>query len=505
VAIYQQSGQHIRAVGLAKQLLERQPRNAGLHVLHGQNLAAAGSPVEARKAFEAALAAAPGTTSAAIGLAGLDAESGQPNSAEARLNAVLSQHKDHVDAMLAMAALSERGTRLVEAQRWLERADDSAGPNNIQAGLALVEFHLRHGRQEGARSALDRLTGKAPDTLPVLVAAARVYAMSGDNPGARTALSRASTLAGFEVPTLMLIARLQQQVGHVAGAVQSTSKVLTQRPKDLDAQVLMAELELAGGELVKAEQRARDVIAAHPRAGAGHLLLGDIATTQGRHAVALEAYRKAQQVQPSSRHVAQLFAAQSRSDASAARQLAARWLDKNPADAAVRRMLADFHAQRNELPAAKLQYQALLKQRPDDAEAMNNLANVLLLAGESGALPLAERAMALKPGAPHLIGTAGWAAFKAGQVDRALQLLRDARLRDPANAHTRYFLGAVLAASGRHAEARTELQAAIKGGEGQAFASDADHREQWQFDLQQHHHGQLPGRCKCLELGWRLQ
>jgi predicted Zn-dependent protease len=139
----------------------------------------------------------------------------------------------------------------------------------------------------------------------------------------------------------------------------------------------------------------------------------------------------------------------------------------------VRRMLADLHAQRNELPAAKKQYQALLKQQPDDAEAMNNLANVLLLAGEPGALPLAERAMALRPGASHIIGTAGWAAFKAGQPDRALQLLRDARLRDPSNAHTRYFLGSVLAETGRTAEARSELRAALQAGAGQAFSRDA--------------------------------
>ena len=87
---------------------------------------------------------------------------------------------------------------------------------------------------------------------------------------------------------------------------------------------------------------------------------------------------------------------------------------------------------------------------------------------------MAEQALARKPGAPHIIGTAGWAAFKAGQADRALQLLRDARLRDPANADTRYFLGAVLASKGRTTEAREELEGAMRLSTSFASAKDAE-------------------------------
>ncbi len=473
VAVYQQSGQPARAARLAGQLLRREPRNAGMHILHGQNLAAAGDAAAARKAFEAALAITPDAPLAQIGLARLESSVGQVDAAVGRLNSVLAQHKDHPETLLELARLAERQNKLADAQRWLERADDNAGPDAIQAGLALVDFHLRHSQEAGARAALSRLTGKAPDSLPVLLASARVYASAGDRSGARAVLSRASGMAGFEPATLLLVARMQQQIGHLAGAVQSAAKLLAERPRDLDAQTLMAELELAQGETALAEKHARQIVVDHPRSGAGHVLLGDLAQAAGHSGPALEAFRKAQQVEPSSRHLARLFIAQLGSDAPGAQALAERWLDKNPGDTQVRRMLADSHAQRQQLPAAKRQYEALLRQRPDDAEALNNLANVLLLSGADGALPLAERAMALKPGAAHIIGTAGWAAFKAGQPDRALQLLRDARLRDPGNAHTRYFLGTVLAQAGRRAEAREELQAALKGSEQQSFAQDA--------------------------------
>ena len=100
---------------------------------------------------------------------------------------------------------------------------------------------------------------------------------------------------------------------------------------------------------------------------------------------------------------------------------------------------------------------------PTDVTALNNLAQVLIQLGDApGALKVAERAMAQQANLPHVIGTAGWAAFKAGQPERALQLLRDARLRDPGNPETRFYLGTALASAGRRGEAREELEAALR-------------------------------------------
>ena len=49
-----------------------------------------------------------------------------------------------------------------------------------------------------------------------------------------------------------------------------------------------------------------------------------------------------------------------------------------------------------------------------------------------------------------------------------------ARLRDPNNAASRYFLGAVLADKGRKAEAREELEGALRGGLNTAYAKGAE-------------------------------
>ena len=154
--------------------------------------------------------------------------------------------------------------------------------------------------------------------------------------------------------------------------------------------------------------------------------------------------------------------------------MARQWLKDHPGDTRVLRALGDSEARNGDLAAARRAYEALLQQAPRDADALNNLAIVLVGLKDATAVKVAEQALALKPQTAYIIGTAGWAAFHAGQSDRALQLLRDARLRDPANANTRYFLAAVLAQQGRKGEARQELQAALQAGSNMAYTKDAN-------------------------------
>jgi tetratricopeptide (TPR) repeat protein len=85
---------------------------------------------------------------------------------------------------------------------------------------------------------------------------------------------------------------------------------------------------------------------------------------------------------------------------------------------------ADSQLDAGNLTAARRHYEALAKRVPNDGEALNNLAFVMIQQKDAAALATAERALASNPNAPHF-GTAGWAAWHAGQKERAVQLLRD--------------------------------------------------------------------------------
>jgi cellulose synthase operon protein C len=188
----------------------------------------------------------------------------------------------------------------------------------------------------------------------------------------------------------------------------------------------------------------------------------------------LAAFRQAHLLEQSTESLLRVHKSMVRTDPSGATQLAEQWLRARPRDTAVRRVLADGYARNGNLAAARAAYEAIVRTQPDDAETLNNLAQVLILSNDPGAQKMAELALQKQPGASHIIGTAGWAAHKAGQDDRALQLLREARLRDPNNPDTRYYLGAVLASVGRNTEAKDELQGALKVSRDFATAAEAE-------------------------------
>jgi len=231
---------------------------------------------------------------------------------------------------------------------------------------------------------------------------------------------------------------------------------------------LMAEVELRQGAPAKAEQRARQVLAAAPKRAVGYGLLGDIAVARGQTAAAVDAYRKAYQVEPSTETVLRLFnLLLAQENGKPALQVAEQWLGTHAQDQTVRKLLADGYARSGNFLAARGHYESYLKVSPDDAEALNNLANVLLRLKDPSALALAERAMAKDSANANAIDTLAWALFQSGQaaqMERSLQLLRDARLREPGNSAIRYHLAAVLARSGRKTEARDEVEAALKNG-----------------------------------------
>ena len=107
---------------------------------------------------------------------------------------------------------------------------------------------------------------------------------------------------------------------------------------------------------------------------------------------------------------------------------------------------------------------------------MNNLANVLLRLKDPGAVKVAEQSVAKNPANASAIDTLGWALYASEKPEdrsRALQLLRDARLRDPGNAEIRYHLSVMLAQAGRKNEARDELDAALKPGKPFESATEA--------------------------------
>ncbi|MDO9072058.1 MAG: PEP-CTERM system TPR-repeat protein PrsT [Rubrivivax sp.] len=465
VALYLNDRKFKKATEVAEALVRRMPSQPGFHNLLGMARAKAGDGTKARAAFEQAARLDPSFVDPQLNLARLDISARQYEAAVARFNAILKANDKHIETLVEagqFAALRGQGD---EATRLLSRAADlSTAPGDLHAPFALFEHHLRAGRVGAAQEAARRLMSKAPDNVMVIVANARAALAAKTPDAARPLLVNAARLSNFDAPLLTKVALLQMGAGDTKAAAYSLSKALQGDPNHLPALALLTDAEIQLGEIPSAEKRARDIAAHHPKLGVGHALLGDIAAARGQWPAAIAGYRKAHQVEPTSSSALRLQRTLATRDLRGAAEVAEQWLKTHPNDIAVRRLQADNLVLAGNMPAARAAFEHLLKVSPNNADALNNYAHVLLALNDTiGAGKAAAAALAAKPDAPNIIGTAGWVAFKSGQTDRALQLLRDARLRDPTNADTRYFLAAALARAGRNGEAREELESALQG------------------------------------------
>ncbi|MDH0868113.1 XrtA/PEP-CTERM system TPR-repeat protein PrsT [Mitsuaria sp. GD03876] len=465
MSLYLRGGQPAKAVAIGEKLVKQAPSNPTTWIQLGVARKATGNLAGAREAYQKAAQLDAALPEAQLGLARVDITERKFDDAQARLAAMLKADEKNADALYEMALLSEARGQAAEVPRWLAKATDVSTGRNTRADQALVAWLLKQDQPGPALEAAKKLLGKAPDDPQTLITYARAQLANRDVNGARATLTNAARRSGFGADPLAQIAGLQLDARDLAGAAYSLDKALQTAPQHVGALALSSTVATQQGNLVLAEKQARQVIQLRPQAALGYSLLADVAQARKQPAQALEALRKAHEVQPTSGSLLALMRALGRQDPAgkAAPELAERWLKTRPNDLAAWKALGDAQARAGVYPAARRSYETALKLKADDVDALNNLANTLVRQGDpAAATAVAERALALEPRNVAVIDTAGWAFHLAGNADRALQLLRDARLREPNSPDIRFHLAAALAKAGRKAEAREELDVALR-------------------------------------------
>ena len=463
VNLYLRSGQTAKALAVADSLVKTNPNNPSVLLVQAATKSSMRDFVGARAIYERVVLLDNTLLEAKLGLARIDIATQAFDSAKKRLGDLLKANDHSVDVLFEMAVLYEVWGKNDEALKWLDNAVEASGPRETRANFAQVAWHLRKGQAPLALAAAKLLLAKQPEDVASLQVYASAQLANNDTIGARSTLTNASRRAGFEAPTQVEIARDQVRIRDLPGAAYSLDKALSALPDYLPAQVLMVTVDLRQEDYARAEKRTQQIVQSHPKLAVGYGLMADIALMRGQNAAAIIALRRSYEIQPSTQTLMRLFNAQLGQDGGkSAIDLAESWMRSHPKDLIVQKALADAQARTGNFAAARRAYEGALKLRPNDAEALNNLANVLLRLKDPGALKFAENALEQSLKNPLLLDTAGWANHIAGNKDRALALLRDARLREPGNPEIRYHLAAVLAQAGRKAEAKEELEAALR-------------------------------------------
>jgi Flp pilus assembly protein TadD len=115
-------------------------------------------------------------------------------------------------------------------------------------------------------------------------------------------------------------------------------------------------------------------------------------------------------------------------------------------------------------PEAKPLYEHVLRLQPDNAIALNNLAYQMAESGADldQALTMAQRAKQQRPTDNNVADTLGWIYIKKNLSDAAIGIFKDLVQKEPARATYRYHLAMALFQKGDKAQAKKELEQALK-------------------------------------------
>jgi tetratricopeptide (TPR) repeat protein len=241
-------------------------------------------------------------------------------------------------------------------------------------------------------------------------------------------------------------------------------KAAAMSPEYAEPVIALAQLYEQNGRAQDAMKLAEDLRGRFPKLPLGHELKGDLLVRAEQYAQASRSYEAAYALRPSGAIAVKHHGAMARAGAKADGTRLDQWLKAHPDDAATRQYLADQQLRAGDLVAAGENYRKVLKAQPDNAFAMNNLANVYLLQKDPRALETAQEALKLSPNNANIIDTVGFALTESGAAARAVPLLRKAVSLDPDSTEYRVHLATALARSGDREAARAEVKRLVDAG-----------------------------------------
>jgi putative PEP-CTERM system TPR-repeat lipoprotein len=259
-----------------------------------------------------------------------------------------------------------------------------------------------------------------------------------------------------------MLAQAKLGVKDVSGSRKSFKKAISITPEFLPAQLGLAHLELNEKNNTAALKIAKQIKSQRPKEIFGYQLEGDIYSQSGDFAKAINAYEKALETKEHPQVVVALYQARKKAKRGNPQSVLEQWLEKNPDDQGMRSILASYYQERGDFPKAVELYEQIIKSRPKDVVALNNLAWSAFELGHKDSLKYAQRAYDLATENPAVMDTYGWLLIRGNEHKRGVDILRQAVALAPHVAEIRYHLGVGLHKLGLDTEAESEIKRTLE-------------------------------------------
>ncbi len=437
-----------------------------------------GKKDEARALIDEILAADERNTDGLLRRAALQIDADQFDQAIVNLRTVLDNNPDSAEAMLLMSAAFERQDNFSFAQAEMTKAFE-ASKKDAKVGNQFARFLLRRKNPARAEEVLVDALAAHPNDVANLRLLASIRLAKQDWRGAE------------EVGEMLEKAGNQDQLAsNVKSAAyigledfNSVIDTLTESNEEapLSAQPLttLVSAYIRQERTGEAEALLTGILDADPENYTAQLLLARVYSAQKDTAKFESSLSKATETHPDRIEAYEVLYRSYLADGrrNMAAELIERGMRAAPQNEALKVFKADVLLSQGDREGALEIYSSLIDARPDDRIIANNfvsLSSDLRLddASVARALEIAKTIESLEN--PFYRDTVGWAYYRAGQHDKALEYISQAVAGMENNAEMIYHLGAVQAAKGDVVSAKENLEKAISiGGDDFVYADDA--------------------------------
>jgi putative PEP-CTERM system TPR-repeat lipoprotein len=446
-----------QALAAVQSLEKQQADNPQVYNLKGVVYLAKGDSANARAAFEKAVALQPTYFPAVTNLSRLDLRDNKPEAAKQRFEKVLEKDKNNYGAMAALGELALLQKHTDEATSWFEKGS-SANPEAVVPAVKLGTHYLRINQPQKALTLARKYLTNNPTNPDLLELQGQAQIAAKDPSGALETYSKLVNVLPKSAPAQLRLAGAHMMLKNEAAAADDIKHAIELQPEFIPARLAQIELALRTHRTDDALAQARQLQKLNSKLPVGYAVEGDVLLVQNKPAEALAAYEKAQSIAKSPEMLVKILQVMSTSGkGKEAQARGAQWLKEHPNDALVSMFLADRSLASKDLKPAISLLENVLKQKPNNPVALNNLAWAYQQEKDPRALDTAEQAFKVAGDNPGVMDTLGWMLVEQGNTARGLPLLQKASGLAPDAPEIRYHLAVGLNKSGDKQGARKEL------------------------------------------------
>ena len=446
-----------KALAAADALAKQEPKNPQVYNLKAAVNMVKGDIPAARAALDQALALDPTFAPAVKNMARLDLVEKKPDAAKQRYEKVLEKDKNNVEAMTSLGQLAMLQNRPEEATSWFEKASN-ASPNAVHPAVTLGMHYLRTNQPTKALTLARKFQTTNATNPELLDMLGQAQVANKDLTGALETYSKMSNVVPKSATPQMRLAAVHMAMKNNAAATDDLKRAVELQPELMPARMAQVEMAMRNGRPDEALGIARQMQKINDKSPVGYATEGDILLAQNKAAQAVAAYDKALALGKSAQLLVRSM--QALNMAGKGKEAEARgnqWLKDHPNDAMVTMFVAETNLSRKDYPTAIRMLESVVKQSPNNAAALNNLAYAYQQVKDPRALPTAEQAFKLASTNAGVMDTLGWMLVEQGNTSRGLPLLQKASSLAPNATEIRYHLAVGLHKSGDKQGARKEL------------------------------------------------